>query len=131
MIRVLYVEDDVEHRMLVSNMLTSRGFAVETAEDGLEGVEKVRRSRPDLILLDLLLPHMDGFGVMRSLRQDITTQDIPVIVISAWPTADNRRRVREAGARAFVAKPFQAKELLRLIQENLPQSSEEPGQPEG
>lgn len=120
---VLYIEDDQEHCLLVSNMLTSRGLRVETAKDGLEGVEKTRELQPDIILLDLLLPHLDGFGVMRELNKEASTENIPIIVISAWPTADNRKRVREAGARGFVAKPFRADELIGLIREILPEGS--------
>jgi two-component system sensor histidine kinase/response regulator len=121
MARVLYIEDDTEHGLMVSQLLTSRGFTVETARDGLEGVEKVRKWQPDVILLDLLLPHLDGFGVMNNLKQDPETQNIPIIVISAWPTADNRRRVKEAGAQTFIAKPFKADELVNSIQDSLPQ----------
>ncbi len=124
MSRVLYVEDDTEHCLMLSNLLTSQGFTVETARNGLEGVEKAREWEPDVILLDLLLPLMDGFGVMNSLKEDPTTQDIPIIVISAWPTADNRKRVREAGAQNFITKPFHSEELVNTIRECLPQAEE-------
>ncbi|GAB4537044.1 MAG: hypothetical protein Kow0063_23270 [Anaerolineae bacterium] len=123
--RVLYVEDDAEHCLVISNMLTARGFTVETAEDGLKGVQKAREWQPDVILLDLLLPRMDGFSVMSNLKEDPDTQDIPIIVISAWPTADNRRRVREAGAQGFIAKPFQVEELVNLVRESLAHSLQE------
>jgi CheY-like chemotaxis protein len=122
--RVLYVEDDAEHCLMLSNILTSQGFTVETARNGLEGVEKARVWQPDVILLDLLLPHMDGFGVMVSLKEDPTTQNIPILVISAWPTADNRKRVQVAGAQGFIAKPFQTQELVNAIRESLPQAEE-------
>jgi DNA-binding response OmpR family regulator len=125
MTTLLYIEDDYDHRLLVTNMLSARGFTVETAEDGLKGVEFALQLQPDLILLDLLLPHMDGFGVMRSLKENTATQNIPVLVISAWPTADNRRRVREAGAREFVTKPFQADKLVDLIRDILAGSDDE------
>ena len=124
MSRVLYVEDDTEHCLMLDNILTSLGFAVETASNGLEGVEKAREWQPDVILLDLLLPHMDGFGVMNILKEDPATQDIPIIVVSAWPTADNRKRVREAGAQGFIAKPFQTEALVKAIRESLPQAEE-------
>jgi DNA-binding response OmpR family regulator len=104
---------------MLDKMLTPRGFTVEMAEDGVEGVTKAREIRPDLILLDLYLPHLDGFGVMEQLKEDPHTHDIPIIVISAWPTGDNRRRVREAGALDFVVKPFQVETLVNLIQESL------------
>jgi CheY-like chemotaxis protein len=122
MTKVLYVEDDAEHCLMVSSILTSQGFTVETAVNGLQGVDKARAWQPDVILLDLLLPRLDGFGVINYLKEDPTTQGIPIIVISAWPTTDNRRRVREAGARGFIAKPFQATELVNFIRETLPQA---------
>ena len=119
MSRVLYVEDDVEHCLMLSSLLTSYGFTVETASNGLEGLEKAHEWGPDVILLDLLLPYMDGFGVMNNLKEDPATEDIPILVISAWPTADNRKRVREAGAQGFIIKPFQIEELANAIRESL------------
>jgi len=124
MIRVLYIEDDTEHRLMLNNLLNSQGFTVETATNGLEGVEKARECEPDVILLDLLLPLMDGFGVMNTLKEDPATQNIPIVVISAWPTADNRKRVREAGAQDFITKPFYAEELVDTIRKCLPQAEE-------
>jgi two-component system cell cycle response regulator DivK len=121
MSKVLYVEDDAEHSLMMSDMLTSYGFSVETAGNGIEDVMKAREWQPDVILLDLLLQHLDGFGVMNNLTEDSTTHDIPIIVISAWPTADNRKRVQEAGAQGFIAKPFQIEKLVNLIRKTLPQ----------
>jgi CheY-like chemotaxis protein len=124
MTTILYVEDDPEHCLLVGKLLNSRGFTVEIARDGLEGVAKAQELRPDLILLDLYLPRLDGFGVMKQLKEDPITANIPIVVISAWPTGDNRQRVQNAGARGFVAKPFKVNELLDLIQGSLPQLSQ-------
>jgi DNA-binding response OmpR family regulator len=129
MLTILYVEDDAGHALLVKNLLNSRGFHVETAPDGYKGLEMARKLRPDLILLDLFLPHMDGFAVMKSLNEDVLTQDIPVVVISAWPTADNRKRVKEAGARGFVTKPFRVEDLIAFIRNSLPKYGEGPSQP--
>jgi CheY-like chemotaxis protein len=124
MTTILYVEDDPEHCLLVGKLLNSRGFTVEIARDGLEGVAKAQELRPDLILLDLYLPRLDGFGVMKQLKEDPITANIPIVVISAWPTGDNRQRVQNAGARGFVAKPFKVNELLDLIQGSLPRLSQ-------
>jgi CheY-like chemotaxis protein len=122
MTTILYVEDDPEHCLLVGRLLNSRGFIVEMARDGLEGVAKAQELRPDLILLDLYLPRLDGFGVMKQLKQNTITSNIPIVIISAWPTGDNRQRVQDAGAKGFVAKPFKVDELLNLIRDVLPQS---------
>jgi CheY-like chemotaxis protein len=124
MTTILYIEDDPEHCLLVGKLLNSRDFTVEMARDGLEGVAKAQELRPDLILLDLYLPRLDGFGVMKQLKEDPITSNIPIVVISAWPTGDNRRRVQDAGALGFVAKPFKVNELLDLIQGSLPQLSQ-------
>ncbi len=118
---ILYIEDDAELRAMVHRMLSSHGFTVETAEDGLEGVGKALTVKPDLILLDVYLPRLDGFGVLQRLKGDPDTWGIPVVAISAWPTGDNRRRVKEAGAVDFVAKPFQFDSLISLLQHHLPQ----------
>ncbi len=117
---ILYIEDDAELRAMVRRMLTSRGFNVETAEDGLEGVGKALEVKPDLVLLDIYLPRLDGFGVLQRLKGDPDTWDIPVVVISAWPTGDNRRRTKEAGAVDFVAKPFEFDSLISLLERHLP-----------
>lgn len=124
MTTILYVEDDPEHCLLVGKILSSRGFTVEMARDGLEGVTKAQELTPDMILLDLYLPRLDGFGVIKQLKEDPLTSDIPVVVISAWPTGDNRQRVQDAGALGFVAKPFKVDELLNLIRDSLPKVPE-------
>jgi CheY-like chemotaxis protein len=116
---ILYIEDDPELRTMVHHLLTEHGFSVETAEDGLEGVGKALEVKPDLILLDIYLPRLDGFGVLERLKGDPDTWAIPVIAISAWPTGDNRQRIREAGAVDFVAKPFQIDSLVSLLQVHL------------
>ncbi len=118
---ILYIEDDAELRVMVHRMLSSQGFNVEMAEDGLDGVGKALTVKPDLILLDIYLPRLDGFGVLQRLKGDPDTSGIPVVAISAWPTGDNRRRVKEAGAVDFVAKPFQFDSLISLLQHHLPQ----------
>jgi CheY-like chemotaxis protein len=120
MAMILYVEDNPEHRLMMHTLLTLRGFAVELGRNGVEGVKLAKEVHPDLILLDLYMPKMDGFGVMEHLKKNPSTQDIPVIVVSAWPTGDHRWRVFDGGARAFVAKPYDIESLINLINENLP-----------
>ena len=120
MATILYIEDDPELRTMVHRLLTEHGFNVETAEDGLEGVGKALEVKPDLILLDIYLPRLDGVGVLQRLKGDPETWDIPVVAISAWPTGDNRRRVDNAGAVDFVAKPFDLDSLVSLLQSHLP-----------
>ena len=120
MTTILYVEDNAEHRLMMHTLLISRGFNVEMGRNGEEGVKLAKELHPDLILLDLYMPKMDGFGMMEHLKEDPTTQDIPIIVVSAWPTGDHRKRAFEGGALAFVAKPYDTDALVDLIKENLP-----------
>jgi CheY-like chemotaxis protein len=119
MATILYVEDNAEHRLMMHTLLTSRGFDVELGRNGVEGIELTKEAHPDLILLDLYMPKMDGFTMMDCLKEDPATQAIPIIVISAWPTGDHRRRAFDGGARAFVEKPYDTDILIQLIEENL------------
>lgn len=119
MATILYVEDNAEHRLMMHMLLTSRGFDVELGRNGVEGIELAREVHPDLILLDLYMPKMDGFTMMDHLKEDPATQGIPIIVISAWPTGDHRLRALDGGARAFVDKPYDTEILIQLIEENL------------
>ena len=120
MTTILYVEDNPEHRLMMHALLTSQGFDVEMARNGIEGMEIIREVPPDLILTDLYMPNMDGFGFIEHIKNNPTTQDIPIIVVSAWPTGDHRQLAFEYGALAFVAKPFDTDALVDLIKENLP-----------
>jgi two-component system chemotaxis response regulator CheY len=120
MTKILYVEDNPEHRLMMHTLLTTRGFDVEMARNGIEGMEIIREAPPDLILTDLYMPKMDGFGFIEHIKNNPTTQGIPIIVVSAWPTSDHRQRAFECGALAFVAKPFDTDALVDLIKENLP-----------
>jgi two-component system chemotaxis response regulator CheY len=120
MTTILYVEDNPEHRLMMHTLLTSQGFDVEIARNGIEGMEIIREIPPDLILTDLYMPKMDGFGFIEHIKNNPITQDIPIIVVSAWPTGDHRQRAFECGALVFVAKPYDTDALVDLIKENLP-----------
>jgi CheY-like chemotaxis protein len=112
---VLHVEDDVEHRIMIRAMLKKTNITLVEAADGQEALEKVQHQHLDLILLDLFLPHVDGFSVMEAVKSNPRTSHIPIIILSAWPTGDNRARAKKAGASYFVAKPYNHNKLVRLI----------------
>ena len=120
MTTILYVEDNPEHRLMMHTLLTSDGFDVEMARNGIEGMEVIREIPLDLILTDLYMPKMDGFAFIEHVKNNPTTQGIPIIVVSAWPTGDHRQRAFECGALAFVDKPYDTDALVDLIKENLP-----------
>ena len=116
---ILYVEDDSEQVLMMRMYLEKKNFTLVIAEDGREALDKIKNLRPDLILLDLFMPRLDGFGVMRAIKSNPQTAPIPIIILSAWPTSENRRRAEEAGAVDFVAKPYEPAYLALLIEKHL------------
>jgi CheY-like chemotaxis protein len=120
---VLYAEDDKEHRLMMKIILKGQNIVLLEAGDGKEAVQKIKRQLPDLILLDLFMPKLDGFGVMEAVRSTPEIRHIPIVVLSAWPTGDNRQRARKAGAVDFLAKPYDPMQLIYLIKKYLPPPS--------
>jgi CheY-like chemotaxis protein len=117
---ILFVEDTTEQRDLLAMFLGMNGYRVEVANDGIEGLAQARTLRPDLILLDLGMPKMDGYQMMEELRADEDLKDTPVVVISAWTATKHRKRAEEAGADAFITKPFELTHILTTVQQYLP-----------
>ena len=115
MSKVLYVEDHPAQRDILAQMLELNGFEVDVASDGLEGVEKARSWLPDLILMDLRMPKMDGFEAIKVVRSEETTKDIPIIAISAWASAKHKERAMESGANEHFTKPVDLNRLLTTI----------------
>lgn len=115
MSKVLYVEDHPAQRDILAQMLELNGFEVAVAGDGLEGVEKTRAWHPDLILMDLRMPKMDGFEAIKVIRSEQDTQSIPIIAISAWASAKHKERALEAGANEHFTKPVDLNRLLTTI----------------
>lgn len=114
---VLYAEDDPDHRAMVRLALRNSDITLIEAVDGQEALQKIQEQSPDLILLDLFMPRLDGFGVMEAVKRNPRTQHIPILVLSAWPTGDNRKRTQQAGAVDFIAKPYEPIELVKRIRE--------------
>lgn len=115
MSKVLYVEDHPAQRDIMAQMLELSGYQVAVASDGIEGVEQARAWDPDLILMDLRMPRMDGFDAIRELRKDPDTAGIPIIAISAWASAKHKERAMEAGADEHFTKPVDLAKLLETI----------------
>jgi two-component system KDP operon response regulator KdpE len=117
--RILVAEDDPAIRRAIAVQLRAEGYEVVEAEDGKEALAQTRRERPDLILTDLAMPVMDGFGLISALRKSVTT---PIIVLSVRGGESDRVRALDLGADDFVAKPFSVAELLARIRAQLRRS---------
>lgn len=117
--KILFIEDEEDLLMLLQVRLEASGYVCITAKDGVEGLEKARAQKPDLIILDLLLPKMDGYMVFRNLRGNEDTKKIPIIVLTAVGQREAEDRCKKLGVDAFVAKPFEPPVLLGKIKELL------------
>lgn len=113
--RVLSIEDDPAMGQFLRAVFTVQGFTFELATDGRQGLALARKRRPDLVILDLLMPYKDGFEVLRELKQDPRTQAIPIIILSSSGREDDMVKALNAGAHDFVTKPFRARELMARI----------------
>ena len=116
---ILVVEDDLDLVELLRFNLDHAGFAVEAATDGSDGLKKSRALLPDLILLDLMLPELDGFAVCEILRRDARTSKIPIIILTAMSGELARVAGMGSGANDFISKPFSPKQLLARIESAL------------
>lgn len=112
---ILVVEDIPASRELVVDVLTASGYVVREAKDGVDLLERVRRERPGLIILDLQLPGIDGFTLARQLKGDPETQGIPILAVSAYALPDDRRRALAAGCDGYLAKPVNIRELTETV----------------
>jgi CheY-like chemotaxis protein len=114
--RLLLVEDNEMNSDMLSRRLMRRGYEVILAADGAEGVAAARRERPDLILMDMSLPVMNGWDATRALKADPATQSIPVIALTAHAMSSDHARAMEAGCDDFDTKPIELQRLLQKIE---------------
>jgi DNA-binding response OmpR family regulator len=120
--RILVVDDEPDVLDLVTYNLGQAGFQTDTAADGAEALRKARSTTPDLILLDLMLPEMDGLEVCKLLRRDAKTSAIPIIMLTARASEIDRIVGLELGAADYVPKPFSPRELVLRVKKRLEQS---------
>jgi len=116
---ILVVEDDVLTYRLMDNLLTSRGFQVLHAINGSECLEALRDVHPNLILMDMRLPVMDGWETVQHLKADANLRHIPVVAVSVLVTSDDRERALDAGCVAYIAKPFDIKTFSQCVEQYL------------
>jgi len=113
--KILIVEDEADIQALVHRVLTANGFEVFRASNGEEGLIKATTLKPDLIILDLMMPGMSGLEVCRLIKSRQDTKAIPILILSALNRGVDREYAREAGADKYMSKPFQIEDLLVAI----------------
>jgi CheY-like chemotaxis protein len=112
---ILIVDDDPLSRELATEILDTAGYTVLQAEDGVGLLERVKTERPDLILMDLQLPRIDGFTLIRDLKAHEETRQIPVVVTTAYSQPEPQAKALEAGCAAYLTKPLDSHVLLRTV----------------
>jgi len=117
---ILVVEDQEDNRRILRDLLTSVGFDLVEATTGEEGVRLAESRRPDLILMDIQMPVLDGYEATRQIKAIAELRHIPIIVVTSYALSGDDAKARAAGADAYVAKPFSPRELLAKIRQFLP-----------
>jgi CheY-like chemotaxis protein len=112
---VLLVEDNEDNRIIYSTVLRHVGYEVVEALDGVQAIALARSVKPDLILMDISIPEMDGWEATRILRQDPTTRDIPIIALTAHALADDREKAAQLGFNAYLAKPVEPRLVVAEV----------------
>lgn len=120
---ILVVDDEPDIRLILKARLEAAGYRVETAGNGLEALNCIRSQPPDLVILDLMLPGMDGYAVCAMLKRDRRFSHIPIIILSARSQAQDRKTGVALGADAYLTKPFQPQELLATIEQLIDQKT--------
>lgn len=119
--RILVVDDNEDTIHILTAILTQGGYAAFAARDGVEALQKIQEEVPALILLDIMMPKLDGFGVLEAMRADPGMSQIPVLIISAKVDSTSRVRSMELGAKDYVVKPINPDEILLKVKEHLPE----------
>ena len=118
--RILVVEDQEDNRQILRDLLASADYEAMEAWDGEAALKAVAASRPDLILMDIQLPGIDGYEVTRRIKADPALHDIPIIAVTSYALSGDEDKARAAGCDAYVTKPYSPRQLLLKIREFLP-----------
>src|SRR6266700_8105059 len=117
--RILVIEDTEDNRQIIRDLLSSVGYELIEAMDGAEGVAMAQSQHPDLILMDIQLPVIDGYEATRRIKADAATQHIPIVAVTSYALVGDEAKTREAGCDGYVAKPFSPRHLLEKVREFL------------
>jgi twitching motility two-component system response regulator PilH len=116
---VLVVEDSVAQQKMITDLLKGSGLNVTVASDGVDALEKIQGEHPDLVVLDIVMPRMNGYEVCRRLKADPKTQHVPIVMCSSKGEEFDRYWGMKQGADAYIAKPFQPTELIGTVKQLL------------
>lgn len=119
--RILVVEDQEDNRRIIRDLLTSAGYELIEATDGEAGVRLAESERPDLILMDIQLPLLDGHEATRRIKQNPELRHIPIVVVTSYALSGDDQKAMAAGSDAYLAKPFSPRQLLATIRKFLPE----------
>ncbi len=122
--KILIVDDDIGIRMLLSKFLQRNGFETLVAEDGLEGVEIAKKNHPDLIILDVVMPRMDGLTAARLIKFYKPLSEVPIIFLTAKDADKEIELAQEARAEVYITKPFDVRQVINVVKELLVPSEE-------
>jgi two-component system cell cycle response regulator DivK len=118
--RILVIEDQEDNRQIVRDLVTANGYELIEATTGEEGLEVAARERPDLILMDIQLPGIDGYEVTRRIKADPKLRQIPIIAVTSYALSGDDKKAFAAGCDGYVTKPYSPRLLLAKIREYLP-----------
>ena len=119
--RVLVVEDQPDSRQIIRDMLAPTDYEITEAENGEEALAAITQQRPDLILMDVQMPIMDGYTATRRIKADAALRSIPIIAVTSYALSDEEKKARAAGCDDYVSKPFSPRQLLAKIRQHLSQ----------
>ena len=119
--RILVIEDTEDNRQIIRDLLSSVGYELIEAVDGVAGVALAQKERPDLILMDIQLPEIDGYEATRRIRAVPELAKVPIIAVTSYALSGDEAKTREAGCDGYVAKPFSPRQLLAKVREFLPE----------
>jgi two-component system, cell cycle response regulator DivK len=118
--RILVVEDQEDNRQIIRDMLSATDYEIMEAESGEQALAAVAKQRPDLILMDIQLPVMDGYEATRRIKADPALRSIPIFAVTSYALSGEEQKARAAGCDEYVAKPYSPRQLLAKIRQYLP-----------
>ena len=117
--KILVVEDTEDNRQILRDLLSAAGYDMIEAHDGAEGVSQATEHKPDLILMDIQMPVMDGYEATRRIKADPELKAIPIVAVTSYALSGDEQKTRDAGCDAYIAKPYSPRQMLAKVREVL------------